>query len=159
MPNGQALVVADPSAAEVVRAALGHVGYGGVMVSDPYEAILALARRPLAFRAVLLSLPALYPPELRLIEVIKRRYGHVEVIVSDVRGRSAGLAEAARLGADALLEDGRLHRLAPRSGEPATVGRAAPGAYGPAELPPRSAPASSPDAVLSAEELKALLEE
>lgn len=156
MPNGQALVVADASAEEVVRAALDHVGYGAVLATDPYEAILVLAQRPLAFRAVLLSLPALYPPELRLIEVIKRRYGHVEVIVSDVRGRSAGLAEAARLGADALLEDGRLHRLSPWSGEPGHRESAAPG---PVEPPVRKAPASSPDAVLSAEELKALLEE
>lgn len=143
-PNGQALVVADGAWRPELREALAQIGYAGYVVADPYAAALELVRRPLAFRALLLSLAAVYPQELGLIELVKRRFGHVEVIVTDAAGRSQALAEAIRLGADALLEGQRLHRVSTENPPPARLAE------------DTSAVAGS---MLSAAELKALLRE
>src|SRR5688572_12142475 len=110
-PNGRALVVADVSREPALGEAMEQVGFASEFVRDPYAAMLELSRRPLAFRALLLSLASLHPHELAIIEVAKRRFPHLEVLMADVAGRSAGLAEAVRLGADAVLEGRRLHRV------------------------------------------------
>jgi hypothetical protein len=147
-PNGRALVIADASAAEALQSALGLVGYEPEFMDDPYQAMSELAQRPLAFRALVMSLAALHPHELAMIEVVKRRYPQVEVFVADAAGRSASLSEAVRLGADAVLEEQRLRRFPGPS--PAEVPDQAPS---PGLGPPSGEP------VLTNEELRALLEE
>lgn len=162
-PNGQALVVAHADAQAALQDTLAQIGFGGVFIGDPYAATLELARRPRAFQAVVLSLSALYPPELRMVEVLKRRFAHVDVILTDIAGRSATLAEAVALGADAWLEDDRLHRVALQTTPSARQSMLAP--PDDAESPPSrernqtGGPAASRETVLTSEELAALLED
>ena len=146
-PNGRALAIVPEPDRTLAAQALGRVGYEAVFAADPYAAMLELSGRPLAYRAVLLSLVALYPPELRMIEAIKGRFSHVDVFLADVEGRGAALAQAVRLGADALLDAGRLHRLA--SSRATEV---------PRRTPPAEPPDGSREAILTAAELRALLE-
>ena len=149
MPNGQALAVATASSAQQLKQGLAQVGYACQVVNDPYSAALELLRRPLAFRALVLSLLAVYPEELSLIELVRRRFRHLEVIVADTHGRERSEAEAIRLGADAVLDDQRLHRVAraAANGPPIEGGSRA------------AVPATAtPGSILSAEEIKALMD-
>jgi len=72
--------------------------------------MLELARRPMVYRAMILSLTGLYKEELQVINATKRRFPHVEVWLTHIEGRGASLAEAMRLGADGLLAEDGLHR-------------------------------------------------
>jgi hypothetical protein len=122
-----------------------------------------LCRRPLVYRALILSLQSLYREELPLVVAIKRRFPHVEIWLTQTDGRQATLAEAMRQGADGLLDEEGLHRTAtgaPNS-EPAAPIRSE-------TTPTPAVEAESPDLtddpplgepILSAEELRALLQE
>src|SRR4051812_8183223 len=89
-----------------------RLGYGATELDDPYAAMAELCQRPLAYRAVVLSLAGLYREELNLMPAIKRRFPHIEIWLSHTDGRQAALADAMRLGADGLLAEDGLHRLA-----------------------------------------------
>src|SRR5690606_38563111 len=104
-----------------------------------------------------------------LIETIKRRFGHIEIWLTDIDGRQAALAEALRLGADGLIADDGMHRI---GGDRNPAPRAAPHPEPPPPSVPQSKPplvAESPDTddpdaatgepVLTADELRALLED
>jgi hypothetical protein len=91
---------------------LRGLSYGATEADDPYAAMAELCRRPLVYRAVILSLASLYREELGIIPSIKSRFPHVEVWLTHTDGRQAVLAEAMRLGADGLLADDGLHRVA-----------------------------------------------
>ena len=143
-PNGQALVVANSDADAVITQALERIGYSSSVAPDPYAAAVEVVRRPLVFRAVVLSLAALYPEEVRLIDLIKQRFGHMEVFLADTVGRTGAVAEATRSGADAILVGDHLQRLGAV-------------ASGPARQAPREQRATI-EGVLSADEIKALLE-
>lgn len=80
--------------------------------SDPYAALLELLRRPMAFRAIVISLQNIFPPEIALIKTLRERLAHIDVVLTHTDGRAAALAEALRLGATALLDADGLHRLA-----------------------------------------------
>lgn len=71
-----------------------------------------ICRRPLVYRALIISLNSFFKEELSLIEAIKRRFPHIEVWLTDIEGRQAALAEALRLGADGLVSEDGLHRIA-----------------------------------------------
>jgi len=116
----------------------------------------------MAYRAVILSLQSLFREELTIINAIKRRLEHIEVWVCQTDGRQALLADAMRAGADGLLADDGLHRL----------GVAPPGLVQVAVDPPeppgevrmdsdelRSNEEISSEPVLTADELRALLQE
>ena len=90
------------------------------IAAEPYQAIVELLERPLAYDALVLSLPTLYREELNIIRTIRERLGHLDVFVADTDGRHAALAEAMRLGATGLLGDEGLHRLASVGEVPAT---------------------------------------
>jgi hypothetical protein len=125
---------------------------------------------------MILSLSGLYREELHLIDAAKRRYPHLEVWLTHTDGRAAALAEASRLGADGLLSEEGLHRFAkamkePEPVEPAPTASAVPAVRSAASAP---TPAETEDrrpqddfltdaplgeAVLTVEELRALLEE
>ena len=141
-PARRALVVAADAGREQALAALDGLGYAAEAAADPYAAVARLCRERGQFGRLVLSLAAVYDEELPLIETVKRRLGPVEVVVCDVDGRGAEFAEAMRLGADALLVGGVLHRLAaPPS---------------PAAAPEPVHPAND-DAALTPDELHALL--
>lgn len=110
-PTGRALVLVAAPAREAVRSQLLSHHLDCDFVDDPYQALATLVARPLAFRAVVVSLQILYRSELMLIKVIRERLPHLEVILTHTDGRAAALAEAMRLGATELLGDDGLHRL------------------------------------------------
>jgi len=110
--SGRALVLAAASAREAIRSQLQSHNLDSEFIDDPYEAAAVLVSRPLAFRAIVLSLQSLYRSELTLIKVLRERLPHLDVILTHTDGRSAALAEAMRLGATALLGDDGIHRLA-----------------------------------------------
>ena len=71
------------------------------------------------FRGVVLSLQSLYREEIAIVRTLKRRLPHLEVWLAHTDNRQAALAEAMRFGADGLLGDEGLHRIA----APRTLGR------------------------------------
>jgi DNA-binding NarL/FixJ family response regulator len=161
-PVGRALIVASPSSRAQPAALLARLGYTCSEADDPYAAMLDICRRPMVYRAVILSLSSLYKEELAMVQSIKQRFPHLEVWLTQTDGRQASLAEAMRFGADGFLSDDGLHRIA---------------ITGAAELPtaPPPAPVSQQtldddreamdaemgvgEPVLTADELRALLQE
>src|SRR3954471_9248872 len=117
-PAGRALLVSNPAARADVRATLARLGYGCGEADDPYAAMAELCRRPLVYRALVLSLSSLHREELGLISGVKRRFPHVDIWLTQTDGRQAALAEAMRLGADGLLSGEGLHRIAVGGTEP-----------------------------------------
>jgi hypothetical protein len=169
-PIGQALLVAGPGNRAQPLDVLRGLGYGATEADDPYAAMTELCRRPLVYRAVILSLASLYREELTIIGSIKTRFPHVEVWLAHTDGRQAVLAEAMRLGADGLLADDGLHRVAKAAPEPEAVAPAAP--VEPATTTDIAARADETNTsddehghdptegpILTAEELRALLHE
>lgn len=98
-PIGRALVVANPSSRSQPLAVLQRLGYSCAEADDPYTAMLELCRKPLVYRALILSLSSLYKEELSFIESVKKRFPHVEVWLTQTDGRQGSLAESMRLGA------------------------------------------------------------
>jgi hypothetical protein len=178
--SGRALVIGSAACRASVVTVLDRLGYQATELDDPYEAMAEVCQRPLAYRAVILSLASVYREELQIITAVKGRYSHIEIWLSHVDGRAAALAEASRLGADGLLAEDGLHRFATTSEEAAAkvaVGAVAgarpaakttvaqggqPGLGQPAKPdrmdgPLVDVPVGEP--VLTAEELRALLQE
>src|SRR5947208_3201830 len=123
-PSGLALVVANPAGRAQPTHAMSSLGFDCADMDDPYAAMSELCRRPLVYRALVLSLASLYREELQLIPTVKRRFPHVEIWLTQLDGRQGALAEAMRLGADGLLGEDGLHRIAippAASPEPAPV--------------------------------------
>ena len=111
-PSGRALVVGNgPSRAEPADT-LQRMGYGCAELDDPYAAMAELCRRPLVYRALVLSLASLHREELSIIPGVKRRFPHIDIWLTHTDGRQAALADAMRLGADGLLSGEGLHRVA-----------------------------------------------
>jgi hypothetical protein len=143
------------------------LGYSCAEADDPYTGMLELCRSPLVYRALVVSLASLFREELAFIESVKRRFPHIEVWLTQTDGRQAALAESMRLGADGLLADDGLHRIAITPATSETSGQDAP-TFRPAEAP-TGEPARSDDTtdhdlavgepVLTADELRALLHE
>ncbi len=111
-PIGRALVVASVSSRSQPLEVLHQLGYSCAEADDPYTAMAELCRRPLVYRALILSLTSLYKEELAVVQSIKLRFPHIEVWLTQTDGRQASLAEAMRMGADGLLAEDGLHRIA-----------------------------------------------
>lgn len=177
-PSGRALVVGNPASRVEPLGTLRRMGYECAELDDPYAAMAELCRRPLAYRAVILSLASLHREELGLVPGVKRRFPHIDIWLTQTDGRQAALAEAMRLGADGLLSGEGLHRIAIPAvamgyEEPEGEGRAP--EIGMAPQPesvetqggadPQASPAPADDGhglaepVLTADELRALLQE
>jgi hypothetical protein len=161
---GRALIVGRPPFRGGPAAALHRRGYLCTEVDEPYEAMVHLCKRPLFYSAIILSLNSLYREELAIIASIRRRFSHVDIWLSDTDGRQAALAEAMRLGADGLFADDGLHRVAGDSSVPdVRDGTDIPTSEVADADPPREQPGlgleKSTDPLLTAEELRALLQE
>jgi len=74
--------------------------------------MLELCRNPQTYRSLILSLTSLYREELAFIESVKRLFPQIEIWLTQTDGRQAALAESMRLGADGLLAEDGLHRIA-----------------------------------------------
>lgn len=176
-PSGRALLIGNAVARPQVAEGLARLGYRCDEADEPYGGMAELCRQPLAYQAVILSLASLYRAELSIIRSLKRRFPHLEVWLAHTDGRPAALAEAMRLGADGLLDAEGLHRIAlggidaREDDEPASLGAPGPVLAEPIRIAPPSPetrsfarlPAdpepSANEPLLSAEELKALLQE
>ena len=167
-PSGRALLVSNPGSRGALLETLGRLGYGVWESDDPYAAMAELCRRPLVYRGVILSLAGLYKEELPIVRAIKRRYPHVEVWLAHTDGRQAAMAEGMRLGADGLLDDDGLHRVAVAPAEESSPSHGEGEPLVETAAPPPGPRATAPDAgqelpsdepILSADELKALLQE
>ena len=105
----------------------------------------------------------MYREELAIISSVKRRYPHIDIWLSQTDGRATALAEALRVGADGLLSDDGPHRFAMSEPVPAGEKTSAPQPKQAAETPRSMVKifAESPiaDPVLTADELRALLQE
>ncbi len=150
---GRALIVGNPQGRGTTLAAMQAMGFACAELDDPYAATAELLKRPLVYRALVLSLSSLYREEITVIATVRKRLPHVDVWLAHTEGRQAAMVEALRLGAAGLLaEDGALHRIAQQAEEPA-----------PTRVPEVSEPAENESAgtepILSADELKALLQE
>jgi hypothetical protein len=164
-PIGRALVIAGPTSRQQPLGVLQRLGYSCAEVDDAYSGMLELCRKPLVYRAVIVSLASMYREELAFIETVKHRFGQIEVWLTQIDGRQAALAEAMRMGADGLLADDGLHRIAitPQANSAGTL-------TSPQTEPvPQNAAADESSAadrdfvigepVLTADELRALLHE
>ncbi len=170
---GRALIVGTASTRTQPLSVLQRLGFTCAETEDPYHAMLELARRPMVYRAMILSLTGLYKEELQVIAATKRRFPHVEVWLTHIEGRQAALAEAMRLGADGLLADDGLHRTGAGAfpidiipGQSVRESLTLPAAPAPlAEPTPREPDIDNTDdanvsePVLTADELRALLQE
>lgn len=165
-PIGRALVVAGASSRSQPLNIMQRLGYTCAEVDNPYAAMLELCRKPAGFQSVILSLASLFREELAIIESIKQRFPQVEIWLTQTDGRHGTLAEAMRLGADGLLSDDGLHRIA--MADPPTAAAHAAGANSPAvenhatsehsnEISEHDLAIGEP--VLTADELRALLHE
>lgn len=179
-PSGRALVVgASPCRPGPVET-LQQLGYQCAQSDDPYAAMAEVCRRPLVYRAIILSLSSLYREEMVVVGAIKKRFSHLEIYLAHVDGRGAALADAMRLGADGILSDEGLHRFAlssspeaPEEAPPAPSLMTEPAAPAPAYTEPaeEDLPVSSSERsylddempvgepVLTADELRALLQD
>jgi hypothetical protein len=173
-PNGRALLIGSAAVRPAVAESLGRLGYTCGDADDPYAGMTELCRRSLVYQAVILSLASLYREELPIIRAIKRRFPHIELWLAHTDGRQAALADAMRLGADGLLDDDGLHRIAVAQmsiDEPAELGavghRSASESVRIVTPPMEKASTLESDEfgddpnepILSADELKALLQE
>jgi hypothetical protein len=174
-PAGRALIVGTASSRTQPLGVLQRLGFTCAETDDPYHAMLELARRPMVYRAMILSLAGLYKEELQIVAATKRRFPHVEVWLTHIEGRQASLAEAMRLGADGLLADDGLHRTAAGafpvetvpSGLREPINLSAEDAHDAQDAPPppreravdNNDDANVAEPVLTADELRALLQE
>ena len=142
-PSGRALVVANPAGRAEPLATMQRMGYGCSEADDPYAAMAELCRRPLVYRAVILSLSSIHREELAFIPGVKRRFPHVEIWLTHTDGRQSALAEAMRAGADGLLSGEGLHRVAVQT-EGFNAYLPGPAVELPSPPPPRAQPAVRP---------------
>jgi hypothetical protein len=91
---------------------LQRLGFTCAEADDPYAAMAELCARPLAYNAMIISLNCLYKEELQIIKAAKTRFPHIEIWLAHTDGRQAAMVEGVRLGADGILADDGLHRLA-----------------------------------------------
>jgi hypothetical protein len=150
-PSGRTLLVGGPSTGPETAATLQRLGYACVELDDPYAAMATLAAQPLGYSALVLSLNALFGDELRMIGAVKHRFPHIEIWLTCFEGRQGAVDQAMRMGADGFLDADGLHR--PSAVAPAKTEPEAPSAE------PQPADHSVTDPVLSAEELRALLDD
>ncbi len=114
---GHALVVGSDTCRTLPREVLTTLGYGIDEREDPYAAMLELCRRPLVYRSLVVSLQSLYRDELALLGAVRRRFPHVSIWLTHTDGRQGALAEAMRLGAEAIVAEDGVHAL----GDPAAA--------------------------------------
>ena len=152
-----------------------EVGYA----EEPYAAMGELSRKPQAYRAVVLSLQGVYQEELRIVSSIKQRFPHVEIYLSHTDGRYGAMAEGVRLGVHGVVSEDGIHRTGVlpgiEKGVPYSTG-ATQNSTGSAQksvaahqkvdtfdapgvLPVEKLDLVGSEPVLTAEELKALLDE
>lgn len=116
-PVGRALIVGNPAFRAGPLESLQQIGFQCAELDDPYAAMAELCQRPLVYRALILSLNSLFREELGMVAAVKSHFPHIDIWLSDTDGRQAALAESLRLGADGLVAEDGLHRIAVNGGQ------------------------------------------
>jgi DNA-binding NarL/FixJ family response regulator len=148
-------LVGGPAAGPDPSANMRRLGYSCVELDDPYAAMAVLAAQPLAYSCLVLSLNTFFRGELQLIRAVKHRFPHIEVWITRFEGRQQSVDEAMKLGADGFLDADGLHRLSAVLPEKPAAATAAPAA----STPPPASESPIIEPVLTAEELRALLDD
>jgi hypothetical protein len=160
------LIIANPTLQTQPMHLMQQLGFECLAAPDPYAAMAELCVNGPAYRGVVISLQSLYREEIALIGTIKRRFMNLELWLTHTDGRQAAMAEAMRLGADGLIAEDGLHRIA---ATPATESLSVPKlpsesivlpqiSQAPSETSETDEPSMS-EPVLTADELRALLQE
>jgi hypothetical protein len=165
-PVKQVLFICSPASRSQARRELQRLGFTCAEFDDPYAAIVELARRPGDFAAAVVSLASLYGEELAIVAAITQRFPGIDVFLAHADERRDMAAEAIRLGATGILGNQGIRRLAAAPNVATTAPPTAPPAAT-ASSDARSmttisatAPAANADdPILTAEELRALLED
>jgi len=168
-PTGRALIIGSPTCRPTPLNTLQRMGFTCAEIDDPYSAMAEICRRPLVYRAIILSLTSLYREELPIIQSIKRRWPHIDIWLTQTDGRHAALADAMRLGADGLLSEDGLHRTAIAGSASDSLysrSEAAPAPWPVSAVPPvdhdpetQELESAANEPILTADELRALLAE
>ena len=159
-PTGRAIVVGSAGCRGAAVQTLRGLGYQTIEADDPFSAAAELSRRSMTYRTMILCLNSLYREELSFISSTKHRYPHIDIWLSQTDGRAAALAEALRLGADGLLSDDGPHRFAmTEAGASAEKTPQHKAPESPRPMVKIFAEAPIADPVLTADELRALLQE
>src|SRR4051812_40319529 len=116
-PAGKMLIIANPAMQAQPVQTLAQLGFEAHTVADPYSAMSELLAPHAQFRGCVLSLQSLYREEIAMVRTLKRELPQLEIWLAHTDQRQAALAEAMRYGADGLLGDEGLHRIA----EPSSV--------------------------------------
>jgi hypothetical protein len=162
------LIIANPTLQTQPTQLMQQLGFECVAASDPYAAMAELCINGGSYRGVVVSLQSFYREEIALIGTIRRRFMNVEVWLTHTDGRAAAMAEAMRLGADGLVAEDGLHRIATaQSSEPLSVSKLSNDSIVlPQTTPPTNDASESEtdepsvsEPVLTADELRALLQE
>lgn len=157
--RARALVIGHATTRGSAVAALESLGHEVSCVEDPYTAMVELCERRGQYQMLVLCLAGLYREELAIIPAVAAHAPEVEAWLAQTDGRAALTAEAVRLGAVGLVSSEGLHRMGktghetPRDPAPEAAADAAPEASDVAEAD------LSADGLLTAEELRALLED
>jgi hypothetical protein len=106
------LIIATAAMQNQPTQILQQLGFETHSVVDPYTAMAELLAPRSRYRGTVISLQSVYREEIAMIGAIKRRLPQLEIWLSHTDNRQAALAEAMRLGADGLLGEEGLHRIA-----------------------------------------------
>lgn len=156
---GRALIIGNRLGSGETRA-LSELQLRIESATDPYAAMAEIAARPLVYRALILPMLQIFPEELALVRAVKKRYPHVQIIAAQVGGRLGRAEELHRLGVDAIVSEKGLQYFSPApKSDSSPVPAPAPQSENTTPVPFSSGPVSSPEPVLTAEELRALLGE
>lgn len=134
------LIVAGEGGREQCHLTLSTLGLQSTDADDPYAALAEICRRPLVYRAVVLSLASLYREELAIIPALRSRFAHLEIWLTHTDGRQSALAEALGYGCDALLDDAGLHPTGSGTSDIETPAISAQESEAPPEHPPAESP-------------------
>jgi hypothetical protein len=173
-PQARGLVVGAPDYRATTISALEQLGYSCGECDDPYAAMAEICRRPAFYSTLVLCLAGLYREELPIVAAVRRLYPHIEVWLAQVNGRQAAVDEGVALGAAGVIDGDGLHQMeaaavaATGSSTQALSIASEFGDYHPGrkaiEDGQAGADATDPDGsfadpILTAEELRALLQE
>jgi len=162
LTRGPAIVVGGEGCRAMALGVLSRENIPAFEAESPYPAMAEISRKPGVYKTVILSLQNLFQEELRMIEAIKALHPGIGIWLCHTEGRPSTLAMALRMGADGILAEDGLHRMAPGA---EIVEKESP----PAKTPPPPvkpsvvvAPAASVnpiEPILTVEELRALLQD
>jgi len=158
-PTGRGLLIGRQGSREGCATAIRRLGFSLEERDDPYTAMAEIARNSGSYSAVFVMLGGLFRQEFSIIPAIKSRYGHLEIWLAQTDGRQAAIGEAMQLGADGLLTEEGLHRLvAAEAAETENKETQAVGSQVQV-IQPNQGNGGFAEPILTAEELRALLQE